>query len=67
MTPQINYNWAVWADNKIVGYVKSESEMDALRLAKDNVVKDRPFFIERTYLGNPIPVEENFYISGIVK
>ena len=27
------YTWAVWKNNRLVGYVKSVSEWDAIRLA----------------------------------
>lgn len=27
------YTWAVWKDNRLVGYVRSYSEWDAIRLA----------------------------------
>lgn len=27
------YTWAVWKDNRLVGYVRSYSEWDAIRIA----------------------------------
>lgn len=60
----MTYTWMVLVDNKIVGYVKSKSEIDALRIAKDKIAKNCPFFIERAYLGNPIPTEKDFCFSA---
>lgn len=58
------YNWGVWVNNKIIGYVKSESETNALKLAKDKLAKGMPFFIERSYLGNHIPADKDFCYSS---
>lgn len=61
----MSYNWGVWVDNKIIGYVRSGSELDAIKMAKEKLVVDgKSFFIERTYLGNPIPVEEDYCFSS---
>lgn len=62
--PQFSYNWAVWVDNKIAGYVRSESEFGAFKLAKEKIAKNHHFFVERIYLGNHIPVEQNFCFSA---
>ncbi len=59
----MTYNWGVWVNNKIIGYVRSQSEFDAIKLAKEKLAKNNQFFIERTYLGNPIPVEKDFCYS----
>ncbi len=32
----MSYTWAVWQNNRLVGYVKSPSEWDAIRLAHSN-------------------------------
>lgn len=55
----ISYNWAVHKNCRIVGYVRSPSEMDAIRKAKEKFGKD--IFIERTWLGNPIPEGAEFF------
>jgi hypothetical protein len=49
----MNYVWAVWSNNRLVGYVRSPSEWDALRLAKEKFGSYT--FVERSWLGNPIP------------
>lgn len=59
----MTYTWGVWVNNKIIGYVRSQSEFDAIKLAKEKLAENNPFFIERTYLGNPIPVEKDFCYS----
>lgn len=61
----MNYNWAVWMNNRIIGYVRSKSEFEAVKIAKENFIKDeKNYFIERVYLGNPIPVEKDFCFSS---
>lgn len=60
----MKYNWVVWVDNnKIAGYVRSESEYNAVKIAKEKVAKGKVFFLERIYLGNPVPLENEFCIS----
>lgn len=59
----MSYNWGVWVENKIIGYVRSKSEFEAVKMAKEKLALDKPFFIERTYLGNPIPIEKDFCFS----
>jgi hypothetical protein len=49
----MNYVWAVWSYNRLVGYVKAPSEWGALRLAKEKFGSYT--FVERSWLGNPIP------------
>ena len=56
------YNWAVYKNCKIVGYVKSPSEIDAIRKAKEKFGND--IFIERTWLGNPIPEDAEVFVSN---
>jgi hypothetical protein len=51
-------------NSRIIGYVRSESETSAFNIAKEKVAKDVPFFLERVYLGSPIPVGEEFFISN---
>lgn len=54
----MDYVWAVWNNNRLVGYVRSNSEFDAIRLAKEKF--GNYTFVERSWLGNPIPVEQNY-------
>jgi hypothetical protein len=55
------YIWSVLKNNKIIGYVRSESETDALRIAKEKLIKNNDyFFMERVVLGNPIPEDKNY-------
>jgi hypothetical protein len=54
----MDYIWAVWKDNRLVGYVRSPSEWDALRLAKEKFGSYT--FVEHSWLGNPIPVEKDY-------
>jgi len=61
----MTYIWMVLVNNsRIIGYVRSESETSAFNIAKEKVAKDVPFFLERVYLGSPIPVGEEFFISN---
>jgi hypothetical protein len=57
----ITYVWAVHRDCRIVGYVKSPSEIDAMRKAKEKFGQN--IFIERTWLGNPIPDGAEVFVS----
>jgi hypothetical protein len=57
----MSYNWAVYRDCRIVGYVKSPSEIDAMRKAKEKFGQN--IFIERTWLGNPIPDGAEVFVS----
>ena len=52
----IEYNWAVWKDCRLTGYIKAYSENDALKRAKEKFGEN--LFIERVVLGNPIPCEK---------
>lgn len=56
----LSYNWAVWENCRMVGYVRSPSEMDALRKAKEKFGNN--VFIERTWLGNPIPEGSDVFV-----
>jgi hypothetical protein len=57
------YNWAVIVNNnKILGYVKSESETKALKIAQEKVAKNKKFFLERVILGQIVPEEKEFII-----
>lgn len=47
------YNWAVVKDCKLVGYVVSYSEREAMRLATEKF--GGRLFVERVYLGQPVP------------
>lgn len=61
----MKYNWVVFINNKIVGYVKSESEYYAVKIAKEKLAKNQHFFIERVCLGNPIPAGKEFHDSNL--
>jgi hypothetical protein len=57
----LSYNWAVWKNCRVVGYIRSPSEMDAMRKAQEKFGQN--IFIERTWLGNPIPEGAEVFVS----
>lgn len=58
----MNYVWAVWSYNRLVGYVSAPSEWGALRLAKERFGSYT--FVERSWLGNPIPEGQDYQWSS---
>jgi hypothetical protein len=46
----IQYNWAVWKNCRLVGYVVAYSEMEAIRKAESQFGKS--FFLERIPMTN---------------
>lgn len=60
----MKYIWGILKNNKIIGYVRSDSEYQAIIIAKENLIKnDEHFFVERVILGNPIPENQEFCVS----
>lgn len=57
----IEYNWAVWKNCRLAGYVRAYSEIEALRKAKEKFGDN--LFIERMILGNPIPSDKDYVES----
>lgn len=57
----MEYTWAVWKNCRLAGYVRSYSETEALRKAKEQFGDN--LFIERVALGNPIPVGQDYMES----
>jgi hypothetical protein len=56
------YVWGVFKNNKIIGYVRSESESNAIKIAKEKIIKNNDhFFLERVVLGNPMPENQDFF------
>ena len=54
----MGYTWAVWKNNRLVGYVKSPSEWDAIRLAHSNY--GSCLYVERCLAGVcPKNLQEN--------
>lgn len=60
----MKYVWGILKNNKIIGYVRSDSEYQATKIAKENLIKNNEhFFVERVILGNPIPENQEFCVS----
>jgi len=56
------YVWGVLKNGKIIGYVRSESESNAIKIAKEKIIKNNEhFFLERIVLGNPMPENQDFF------